>query len=158
MYRLSGDFRDVFFVVTPKKAERLLIFRDWTEETTMYPHLCEAVVDGGLGFDLRQVGQSSDRIAMVHFPILPKSAEPNLIPAATCCNCINGFFFAGLERSRSLPGTGPGRSRWGVEHEEDRGLHVGGGRPWTWNSDHIRMLNFSRWFSSYLVACMMLYK
>ena len=100
-----------FFVVTPKKAERLLIFRDWTEETTMYPHLCEAVVDGGLGFDLRQVGQSSDRIAMVHFPILPKSAEPNLIPAATCCNCINGFFFAGLERSRSLPGAGPGRSR-----------------------------------------------
>lgn len=24
------------------------------EETTMYPHLCEAIADGGLGFDLRQ--------------------------------------------------------------------------------------------------------
>ena len=24
------------------------------QETTMYPHLCEAIADGGLGFDLRQ--------------------------------------------------------------------------------------------------------
>lgn len=24
------------------------------QETTMYPHLCEAIADGGLGFDLRK--------------------------------------------------------------------------------------------------------
>jgi len=30
------------------------------EETTMYPHLCEAIADGGLGFDLRQASNAPD--------------------------------------------------------------------------------------------------
>ena len=46
----------------------------------MYPHLCEAVVDGGLGFDLRQVGHEDfgPSFSMVHFPSLPKSAEKQI--------------------------------------------------------------------------------
>jgi hypothetical protein len=119
--------------VTLKKAERLLICRDWTEETTMYPHLCEAVVDGGLGFDLRQVGH--EEFGPNSYGSLPNFAQicrTKSDSSCNCINCINGLDFSQASNAPDLFRElvlGGRDEEWSMKKIVDYMSEVGG--PWT---------------------------